>query len=145
MTAAGLVARDAFAGASVLVEWTTASELDTAGFNLYRSLQSSGPYEKVNSTLIPAKGDSLAGGEYRYQDKPVQSGQVYYYQLEEIELDGGSGRFGPISVQSKGRSPGWAAALLCIIAFILFTAWLIIRRMRSRDAASPDRSAEEQL
>ena len=38
--------------ARVVVEWSTASELDTAGFNLYRSESPDGPFEKVNQNLI---------------------------------------------------------------------------------------------
>ena len=39
--------------ATISVEWSTASEIGTAGFNLYRSFSVEGPYEKVNEYLIP--------------------------------------------------------------------------------------------
>lgn len=43
MAGFGYIAWSGSSQASVLVEWTTASELDTAGFNLYRSLEPDGP------------------------------------------------------------------------------------------------------
>ncbi|NIN65277.1 MAG: hypothetical protein GTO63_11385, partial [Anaerolineae bacterium] len=47
---------------TVIVEWTTESEIDLAGFNLYRSERPDGPYVKVNEALIPASPDPLTGG-----------------------------------------------------------------------------------
>jgi hypothetical protein len=124
---------------SVLVEWTTASELDTAGFNLYRSLEPSGPFDKVNASLIATTGDPLTGGAYRYEDKTVQPGVVYYYQLEEVELDGGSERFGPISVQAKNGLPPWALVIGFALLLILAAAWLF-----RRGTNNPLRAAEEE-
>jgi hypothetical protein len=85
----------------VVVEWTTASEINTSGFNLYRSERTDGPYVKINAQLIPASTDPLVGGKYRYQDTNVESGRTYYYQLEDVELDGSSARHGPIVVTAS--------------------------------------------
>ena len=46
----------------VIVEWTTESEVDMAGFNLYRSETPDGPYLKVNTTFIPGASDPILGG-----------------------------------------------------------------------------------
>jgi len=90
-----------FQKAAVIVEWNTASELDMAGFNLYRSTSQGGPFEKVNSQLIPASVDPLAGGSYLYTDEQAFAGQMYYYELEAIEITGESERFGPIEVRAE--------------------------------------------
>lgn len=86
--------------AVVVVEWKTASELDTAGFNLYRSDSPDGAFERVNEALIPASIDPLTGGSYSYEDQNALPETVYYYQLEEVQTDGSSSRYGPIEVKA---------------------------------------------
>jgi hypothetical protein len=86
---------------TIKVEWSTASEIDTAGFNIYRSESSQGPYVKVNSNLIPASGDPFSGGDYSFTDKDILSGQTYYYQLEDVDLSGAINRHGPIQVSNR--------------------------------------------
>jgi hypothetical protein len=71
----------------VTLDWTTASEVNTAGFNVHRSESAEGPYVQINPLLIPAM-DLLAGGKYQYVDAAVVPGQTCYYQLEEVELNG---------------------------------------------------------
>jgi len=82
---------------SVIIEWSTSSELDTAGYNLYRKTEQSGDPVKVNHELIPGSDDPLLGGDYTYVDKNVEPGATYQYMLEEVEFDGGISRFGPIT------------------------------------------------
>jgi hypothetical protein len=94
------------ADSSVLVEWTTESEVDVAGFNLYRSESPAGPYVKVNDALIPGASDPLLGGKYTYTDTNVVTGQTYYYKLEDVDLDGTTTLHGPIEAvaEASGRS-----------------------------------------
>ncbi|MBI4790624.1 MAG: hypothetical protein HY782_26645, partial [Chloroflexi bacterium] len=86
------------AAAGITVQWTTASEVNTAGFNLYRGERKEGPFTKINPQLIPASNDSLVGGKYRFQDANVTPGQTYYYQLEDVETGGATTRHGPIVI-----------------------------------------------
>jgi hypothetical protein len=78
----------------VTITWSTASELDTAGFNLYRNPDPEGEFERVNPALIPSRAEPLTGGEYSYADAQVLPGQVYYYELEAVNLDGSRERLG---------------------------------------------------
>lgn len=79
--------------AKINVEWTTATELNTAGFNVYRSQQPDGEFEKINSQMISAKGSTTTGSAYQFTDEQVEAGQTYYYVLEEIELTGNSKQY----------------------------------------------------
>lgn len=105
---------------SVVVEWTTASELDTVGFNIYRSEIKDGEFVQVNSSLIPAASDPLTGSSYKYEDQAVQPGQKYYYLLEDVDSSGTTTRHGPIEVtaQQGGLSELAAALVLACIGMV---------------------------
>lgn len=83
-----------FDAAPAVLHWETASEVDTAGFNVYRAEISSSESQgevswiRVNPTLIPAAGSETIGATYRFEDKDVVPGQRYRYQIEEVEWDG---------------------------------------------------------
>lgn len=117
----------------VIVEWTTESEVETAGFNLYRSDSSEGPYVKVNPALIPGSSDPLLGGRYVYTDTNVVAGRTYYYKLEDVELDGTTTLHGPIEVVAEeGNSSVFAnlAALwpVAVLVAVLGLGGVVILR-----------------
>jgi len=89
------------------ITWSTASEVNTAGYNLYRSDSPDGPWEKINDQLIPPSEDPVSGGQYKYVDETAQPGKTYYYQLEEVELSGATTRFDPIELQTGSGAPAW--------------------------------------
>jgi hypothetical protein len=96
----------------VRVEWTTETELDTAGFNVYRGVSPAGPFDvKVNAELIPPAADPLVGGRYAVMDTGARAGGRYYYQLQEVERSGQVNAFGPVAA-TAGWAPPWAPAVL---------------------------------
>ena len=81
----------------ILVAWQTLSEVDTAGFNLYRSLSQGG--ERTLLVSVPAQGPgSPAGASYSYQDADVSASQAYWYWLEHVSLGGATTLAGSVSV-----------------------------------------------
>jgi hypothetical protein len=83
---------------TILVKWATASELNNAGFNLYRSTSPNGPPTKVNSNLIPSNDPGgILGSSYSLTDSGVTKGQTYYYKLESVEFSGSKQQFGPVN------------------------------------------------
>ena len=121
------------ASSHIRIEWATGTELNTAGFNLYRSEQADGPYVKINAQLVPASNDSIVGGKYQYDDPNVVPGRTYYYQLEDVEYSGIATRHGPIVATASG---GWSGDIftLVILALILLVGtsaamWLVRRRV----------------
>ena len=115
----------------VIVEWETASELDTIGFNVLRSENPEGSYMQVNSQLIPTDSDSLTGNQYTYHDTVPKAGTTYFYMLEEIEITGNSNRHGPIEVKANNQAliEVILALFLIVGAVILFSySWQDIRK-----------------
>lgn len=85
----------------VKIHWTTASEIDNAGFNLYRSESEHGEYIRINDTLIPAEGSPIQGASYEFVDKDVRNRRIYYYKLEDIDIYGSSTFHGPASATPR--------------------------------------------
>jgi hypothetical protein len=81
--------------------WTTESEIDNAGFNLYRSDSKDGKYSRINASLIPAKGSASQGVSYEFVDSAVKNGRTYYYKLKDIDLSGKSTMHGPVSATPR--------------------------------------------
>lgn len=68
----------------VAIEWTTAQEVNNAGFELYRSYDN-GDYEMIAE--IEAKGDYSSINDYRFIDDEVNaSGDVFYF-IRQVDLD----------------------------------------------------------
>ena len=85
----------------VMIRWSTASEIDNAGFNLYRAESENGAYIKINAALFSAKGSSVQGAVYEFADTSVKNWKTYYYKLEDIDLGGNSTLHGPISATPR--------------------------------------------
>ncbi|MDF1512954.1 MAG: hypothetical protein P1S60_03995 [Anaerolineae bacterium] len=75
--------------APVVLSWETASEVGTAGFNVYRAEIETQQFIQVNDELIPAEGDETLGAAYKYEDFAVSPMHRYRYRIEEVEWDGG--------------------------------------------------------
>ena len=80
-------ARDKATGA-VVITWATQSELNNAGFFIKRSQQRDGQFEVINATMIAGAGTTSEKQFYTYTDTTVQPNVVYYYQIEDVSLDG---------------------------------------------------------
>ncbi len=87
-------------GDHILVTWETVAELETLGFNLYRSAEASGQELRLNDTLIPAQGPgSSQGFTYTWSDaNGLVAGMAYDYWLEDIDFNGTTTRHGPVRV-----------------------------------------------
>jgi len=80
-------------GSTVLVTWETASEIDTAGFHIWRSWKrnpAESDFVRITGQLIPASGSPSSGATYFYYDLSVVPGHPYCYRLEDISFSGGS-------------------------------------------------------
>ncbi len=82
----------------VLIRWTTESEVNNAGFNLYRSKNSDASYEKINNQLIKGAINSSVANDYEYLDNAIENGNNYFYKLEDVDLSGQTEIHDPISI-----------------------------------------------
>ena len=73
---------------SVIVTWTTESEVDNAGFNLRRSLTRDSGFTLLNPALIAGAGTTGERQTYTYIDTSAKPGVEHYYQIEEVSFGG---------------------------------------------------------
>ena len=52
---------------SVTLIWVTETEIDNAGFNIYRA-GADGEFVKINAEMIPAQGTAASGATYQFVD-----------------------------------------------------------------------------
>ncbi|MBN8706158.1 MAG: T9SS type A sorting domain-containing protein [Bacteroidetes bacterium] len=74
----------------VTLNWETASELNHAGFEIYRSAREKSDFRLVASytskSELRGKGDQ--GGKYSLTDPQVINSVTYYYKLVDVSIDG---------------------------------------------------------
>jgi hypothetical protein len=85
----------------VKLEWVTESEIDNAGFNIWRADAEDGEYVKLNDETIPAKGSETKGAKYFFIDNIAKNRMTYFYKLEDIDVYGTSTFHGPLSATPK--------------------------------------------
>ena len=73
---------------AVVITWSTRSELNNAGFFIKRSQQKDGEFRIINATMVPGAGTTNEKQFYTYTDTTAQPNVVYYYQIEDVSLDG---------------------------------------------------------
>ena len=87
---------------AVVITWSTQSELNNAGFFIKRSQQRDGEFQVINATMIPGAGTTSEKQFYTYEDTTAQPNVVYYYQIEDVSLDGNR------QTLTRGGSPAGA-------------------------------------
>ena len=119
-------------GQPIVVRWSTETEVNTAGFNVYRALSEEGPWTKINTSLIPGSPDPIRGGSYEFTDSDVVAGVTYWYELEEVELGGQATRLERTKAVAKGQGLG---SLPCGSALLALGALgMVMTRRGKRDA-----------
>ncbi|MCS7084855.1 MAG: T9SS type A sorting domain-containing protein [Bacteroidia bacterium] len=71
---------------TILLDWRTMREINTAYFDLERSLD--GRAFTPLKTGIPAKGFTASETRYSFEDDKVQFNTLYYYRLRVVDNDG---------------------------------------------------------
>lgn len=91
----------------VRVSWVTTAEVDTWGFDLYRSDDGLRAHAvRVTPQSIVAQGRGQAGASYSWDDTGAGAGQPAYW-LVETETGGATHEYGPVAPASAGTSATW--------------------------------------
>ncbi len=72
----------------VILKWTTESELNNAGFYIYRSETKDGEFKVLNSKLIQGAGTTGERNNYTWTDTTAKPNTVYYYRIEDVSHAG---------------------------------------------------------
>ena len=86
------------------VKWVTASEVDNFGFDVFRSENEEGPFEKINKDTIAGAGTVDTPNRYQFTDDGIEAGKRYWYYVESISMSGQREKFTP-TFQSKPNYP----------------------------------------
>lgn len=78
------------------LKWSTASEVDNFGFDIYRATSEDGPFERITSQPIPGAGTTDEPRAYEFVDQDIEPGVDYFYYVESISVDGVRETFSPI-------------------------------------------------
>ncbi len=127
-------------GQPIYIRWSTETEVNTAGFNVYRALDENGPWQKINQRLVPGSPDPLRGGSYVFTDTNVIAGVTYWYELEEVELGGRATRLERTTATAKGQGLLPLDGLPCtggLPLWLVFGLGMVVagRRMRSYESS----------
>lgn len=127
LLAAAIVVLQLASPPSITVSWQTETEVDTAGFNVYRSLSAEGPFERLNAELIAGRGSASAGSSYTFTDEAVSPRQTYYYQLEDVEMDNSTTRHEVVGYTAPGT--GWWVVAAVALS-VIFGLALLVKGLR---------------
>ena len=88
-----------YTNGSSLLQWTTQSESNNQGWNIYRSQTVLEDAVQINGYLIPGAGTTSEPTEYTYRDiYNLEENNTYYYWLESRSFSGYTDIHGPISL-----------------------------------------------
>ena len=73
---------------SIVIRWITESETNNAGFNILRSETRDGEFTKLNTQLIAGQGTTSERTTYAFPDTSAKPNVIYYYQIQDVSLDG---------------------------------------------------------
>ena len=122
----GLIFYQLITPASVTVQWNTETELDTAGFNLYRSELNKEDYILVNDVLIDSEGNAVSGASYTFIVNGVEAGKTFLYLLEEIQNDGMANRYEDDKFSYTVPGMTWWSVVLAAIAIVVGLGLLVV-------------------
>jgi hypothetical protein len=90
----------------VLLEWVTASEVETVGFRIVRETPDgrSKAFDRLPH-LIPAAGHGLLGASYQFLDNGPEAATAFQYYLEDVDIYGRVTSHGPVTVE-RVPAPG---------------------------------------
>jgi hypothetical protein len=91
------------------LRWSTASEVDNFGFDVYRAETEEGPFERMTEDPIAGAGTTDLPSKYAFEDAAIDPETTYYYYVESISLQGVREQFTPI-IRAPAKRPAEGAS-----------------------------------
>jgi hypothetical protein len=89
------------------LKWSTASEVENFGYDVYRADTADGPWVRINAKPIAGAGTLDEPSYYQYADTDIDPTRTYFYYVESISLKGVREKFTPvIKAPPKRPAPG---------------------------------------
>lgn len=76
-------------------KWSTASELENFGFDVYRGESEEGPFDRLTASPILGAGTSDEPHQYSFRDDSIDPCKDYWYYVEAISTSGAREKFTP--------------------------------------------------
>ncbi len=142
-------------GMTVTLAWETASEVNHAGFNVYRrAANSRDAWVLCNDQLIASHGTQAQGAIYQYADDDVNAG-IWEYLLEDVATDGETYRHEDATATATVQTPttvtltmyaavGYASMTLFaqFVTLLLLTVGVVIKKWGNEGEASHSLAGE---
>jgi hypothetical protein len=90
--------------------WTTASEVDNFGYDVFRGDLEDGPFTKLNPDPILGAGTTDETKNYEYRDDTIDPCREYWYYVESIDTKGAREKFTPVFKAGAKRRAADATA-----------------------------------
>jgi len=86
------------------IRWSTASEVENFGYDVYRGEAEDGPFVRLTAQPIPGAGTSDEPHKYAYADRDIDPTKDYWYYVESVSYSGVRERFTPVQ-KAKAKQP----------------------------------------
>ena len=86
------------------LKWSTASEVENFGYDVYRAEKEDGPFVRINAKPIAGAGTLDEPRFYEYVDTDIDPTKGYFYYVESISLKGVREKFTPV-IKAKPKRP----------------------------------------
>ncbi len=89
--------------------WTTASEVENFGYDVYRGEAEAGPFTKLTTSPILGGGTTDETRKYEFRDDAIDPCKDYWYYVESISTAGAREKFTPVfkaPAKRRAAAPG---------------------------------------
>lgn len=86
-------------------KWTTASEVDNFGYDVYRGDKEEGPFVKMTANPILGAGTTDETHKYEFRDDTIDPCKGYWYYVESTSTGGVREKFTPVFPAGPKRRP----------------------------------------
>ena len=76
--------------------WTTASEVENFGYDVFRGDSEEGPFTKLTESPLAGAGTTDETKKYEFRDDSIDPCKDYWYYVESISTTGAREKFTPV-------------------------------------------------